>query len=125
MASATSVLTDNSTLSKIDTQLYKLEKALALVSGLAVFSLMLMAVFSVAGRNFFNAPLPGYVDWIEQAMPLIAFMGASYVMRDGGHIRMDILVGQLKGRALYLVEFITNSGSKPDDPAGMGHLGAL
>lgn len=109
MASATSVLTDNSTLSKIDTQFYKLEKALALVSGLAVFSLMLMAVFSVTGRNFFNAPLPGYVDWIEQAMPLIAFMGASYVMRDGGHIRMDILVGQLKGRMLYLVEFITTS----------------
>jgi TRAP-type C4-dicarboxylate transport system permease small subunit len=109
MASATSVLTDSSTLSKIDTQFYKLEKALALVSGLAVFSLMLMAVFSVAGRNFFNSPLPGYVDWIEQAMPLIAFMGASYVMRDGGHIRMDILVGQLKGRVLYLVEFITTS----------------
>ena len=109
MASATSVLTDNSTLSKIDTQFYKLEKALALVSGLAVFSLMLMAVVSVAGRNFLNSPLPGYVDWIEQAMPLIAFMGASYVMRDGGHIRMDILVGQLKGRVLYLVEFITTS----------------
>lgn len=109
MASATSVLTDNSALSKIDTQLYKIEKILALVSGLAVFSLMFMAVFSVAGRNFFNAPLPGYVDWIEQAMPLIAFMGASYVMRDGGHIRMDILVGQLKGRVLYLVEFITTT----------------
>jgi len=28
-------------------------------------------------------------------------------MREGGHIRMDILVGMLKGRALYIVEFIT------------------
>ena len=68
---------------------------------------MLLAVVSVGGRNAFNAPIPGYVDWIEQAMPLIAFMGVAYVMREGGHIRMDIMVGQLKGRALYAVEFFT------------------
>ena len=68
---------------------------------------MFLAVFSVGGRNFFNQPLPGYVDWIEQAMPLIAVMGISYVQRDGGHIRMDIVVGVLKGRTLYVVEFLT------------------
>ncbi|MBT0958428.1 TRAP transporter small permease [Alphaproteobacteria bacterium KMM 3653] len=107
MATASLVLEDDSTLSKLDLSLLKLERVLALVSGLAVFSLMLLAVFSVSGRNFANAPLPGYVDWIEQAMPLISFMGISYVMREGAHIRMDILVGQLRGRALYLAELIT------------------
>jgi len=107
MATASLVLSDDSALSKLDHKLLKLERALALVSGLAVFSLMLLAVFSVTGRNAMNAPLPGYVDWIEQAMPLIAFMGISYVMREGGHIRMDIVVGQLRGRALYVVELIT------------------
>lgn len=107
MASASLVLTDGSTLSRIDQRLLILEKFLALISGLAVFSLMILAVFSVSGRNAFNAPLPGYVDWIEQAMPLIAFMGISYVQREGGHIRMDLVVGRLKGRALYAVELIT------------------
>ncbi|PSL17416.1 TRAP transporter small permease subunit [Shimia abyssi] len=107
MAGSSLVLSDDSTLSQIDRHLYKLEGFLALLSGLAVFSLMIMAVFSVGGRNFLNAPLPGYVDWIEQAMPLIAFMGIAYAQRDGGHIRMDMLVGALKGRTLYLVEFIT------------------
>ncbi len=107
MAGSSLVLTDDSGLSRIDRTLYKLEGILALLSGLAVFSLMLLAVVSVSGRNGFNAPLPGYVDWIEQAMPLIAFMGISFTQRDGGHIRMDMLVGALKGRALYLVELIT------------------
>lgn len=107
MAGAASVLSDDSRLSRIDRSLYKLERILALISGLAVFGLMMLAVFSVAGRNFFNQPLPGYVDWIEQAMPLIAFMGVAYTQRDGGHIRMDILVGALKGRWLYLAELIT------------------
>lgn len=109
MASAAQVLTDGSLLSRTDQTLLKLERVLALVSGLAVFALMLLAVGSVTGRNFFNSPLPGYVDWIEQAMPLIAFMGIAYTQRDGGHIRMDMLVGALKGRPLYLVEIITAS----------------
>lgn len=107
MATASLVLTDDSTLSKLDRTLLRLEQGFALISGLAVFSLMLLAVVSVTGRNAFNQPLPGYVDWIEQAMPLIAFMGISYVMREGGHIRMDIVVGKLRGRTLYIVELIT------------------
>ncbi|SCZ68842.1 TRAP-type C4-dicarboxylate transport system, small permease component [Epibacterium ulvae] len=107
MAGSSLVLSDDSTLSKIDRSLYAVEKQLALLSGLAVFSLMLLAVWSVGGRNIFNQPLPGYVDWIEQAMPLIAFMGVSFTQRDGGHIRMDILVGALKGRPLYIAEIIT------------------
>ncbi|KCV81433.1 tripartite ATP-independent periplasmic transporter DctQ [Actibacterium atlanticum] len=107
MAGSSLVFTDASVLSKADRVLYELEKRLALLSGLAVFSLMVLAVLSVSGRNFLNQPLPGYVDWIEQAMPLIAFMGISYTQRDGGHIRMDMLVGALKGRTLYAVEFVT------------------
>lgn len=107
MTGTSSVLTDDSLLSRLDGALYRLEKVFALVSGLAVFSLMLLAVGSVSSRNFFQAPLPGYVDYIEQVMPLIAFMGVAYTQRDGGHIRMDMLVGALKGRPLYIVEFLT------------------
>lgn len=107
MAGGSQVLTDDSLVSRLDRRLLRLETALALISGLAVFALMLMAVVSVGGRNFLNQPLPGYVDWIEQAMPLIAFMGIAYAQRNGGHIRMDILVGALRGRALYLAEFVT------------------
>ena len=105
MAGSSSVLTDNSLLSRLDQRLFKLEGLLALIGGLAVFSLMLMAVASVGGRNFLGRPLPGYVDWIEQAMPLIAFVGIAYTQRLGGHIRMDILIGKLKGRPLWIAEF--------------------
>jgi len=107
MAGSASVLEDGSALSRLDRALFKLESFFALLSGLAIFALMFLAVFSVGGRKFFNAPLPGYVDWIEQAMPLIAFMGVAYTQRLGGHIRMDILVARLKGRALWIAEFVT------------------
>ncbi|WP_083101177.1 TRAP transporter small permease subunit [Pseudophaeobacter leonis] len=107
MAGNAAVMEDGSLISRLDRKLLQLEQVFALLSGLAVFSLMLLAVVSVGGRNAFNAPLPGYVDWIEQAMPLIAFMGIAYVQRDGSHIRMDIVVGALRGRALWLFELIS------------------
>ncbi|WP_238363812.1 TRAP transporter small permease subunit [Mesobacterium pallidum] len=107
MAGQASVLSDQSWVSRLDRRLLALETVLAFLAGLAVFGLMVLAVVSVSGRNLMNQPLPGYVDWIEQAMPLIAFLGISYVQRNGGHIRMDIVIGRLKGRALWLAEFVT------------------
>ena len=107
MAGNVSVLTDNSVLSAVDTKLHRVEQFLALCSGLAVSGLILLAVISVAGRNLIGQPLPGYVDWIEQIMPLIAFIGIAYTQRNGGHIRMDMLIGQLSGRKLYVAELIT------------------
>ena len=79
---------------------------MALISGLAAFSLMFFAVWSVTGREFFASPMMGYVDYIEAMMPLIAIFGISYVQREGGHIRMDLIVGQLKGRVLWFVELV-------------------
>ncbi|MDB2407496.1 TRAP transporter small permease [Jannaschia sp.] len=107
MALGSLVLADDSRLSRLDRALLRVELVMIIVGGLTVFSMMLLAVFSVGGRNFFNAPLPGYVDWIEALMPIIAILGVSYVTREGGHIRMDILVGALKGRALWAAEFFT------------------
>jgi len=104
MAGSSAVLEDGSLLSRIDKGLLRLETVFALVSGIAVFMLMVLAVWSVGGRKFFGTPLAGYVDWIEFAMPLIAIMGISYTQRNGSHVRMDILIGQLKGRALWAAE---------------------
>ncbi|KEJ95657.1 TRAP-type mannitol/chloroaromatic compound transport system, small permease component [Pseudosulfitobacter pseudonitzschiae] len=107
MAGTSSVLEDNSLLSRLDRALVPVEWFFALISGIAVFSLMFLAVWSVLGRKFFGSPLMGYVDYIETAMPFIAIMGVSYVQRSGGHIRMDMLVGALSGRAKWLFELIS------------------
>jgi len=107
MAGSSAVLEDSSLLSKLDRLLLPLERFCALISGLAIFSLMFLAAYSVTGRKFFASPMMGYVDYIEAAMPIIAIMGVSYVQRDGTHIRMDMLVGALKGRTLWLFELIS------------------
>jgi len=106
MAGSAAVLEDSSLLSRLDRLLLPIERFCALLSGLAIFSLMFLAVYSVIGRKFFASPLPGYVDYIEAAMPIIAIMGVSYAQRDGTHIRMDMLIGSLKGRLLWFVELV-------------------
>ena len=107
MSTPTNVYEDASRLSRLDRALHGAETALAVLAGLAVLSLMALAVVQVGGRNFFGRPLPGYVDWIEQAMPLIAFLALSYTQRAGGHIRMDIVIGRFSGRALWAAEWLT------------------
>ena len=104
MAGASPVLEDSSFLSKLDRNLLKVERFFGLLAGLGVFVLMLLAVRSVSGRLIFNAPLSGYVDWILQLMPLIAILAVSFAQRDGTHIRMDLLVEHLRGRALWFFE---------------------
>ncbi|MEM8578890.1 MAG: TRAP transporter small permease [Pseudomonadota bacterium] len=106
MATSATVLEDSTLLSRLDRTLLPVEKFLALCSGLAAFSLMFLAAYSVSAREFFESPLLGYVDYIEALMPLIAIMGISYVQREGVHIRMDIIIGALRGRVLWAVEFL-------------------
>lgn len=107
MAGSSTVLEDSSLLSRLDRALLPIERVMALMSGLAAFSLMFLAAYSVTGREFFGKPLLGYVDLIEILMPLIAIMGVSYVQREGAHIRMDIIIGAMRGRVLWFFELLT------------------
>lgn len=107
MAISSNVLTDKSTLSFFDRTLLRIESVLNLLGGVTIIALVLMAVWHVVGRKLFNSPVYGYVDWIEQFMIVFAFFGLSYCQREGGHIRMDIVVMRLKGRALWFAEWLS------------------
>jgi hypothetical protein len=56
MAGSAAVLEDSSLLSRLDRALLPLERFCALISGLAIFSLMFLAAYSVTTRKFFGAP---------------------------------------------------------------------
>ncbi|GFE64300.1 TRAP transporter small permease subunit [Litoreibacter roseus] len=105
--SSSPVLADDTLLSRMDRGFLKLEGAMNLLAGIVIFLLVCLAVYNVFGRYIFNAPVPGYVDWTEQFMATFAFLGLAYCQREGGHIRMDILVGALRGRVLWFAEFLS------------------
>ncbi|MDO6461646.1 TRAP transporter small permease [Granulosicoccaceae sp. 1_MG-2023] len=107
MSAAASVLSDDSTISRIDRGFFRFESFLNLAGGVAIFLLVLLATTNILGRWLFSKPISGYVDWVEQAMAFIAFLGIAYTQRQGGHIRMDLVVGHLHGRYLWFTECLS------------------
>lgn len=107
MSVSATVLEDGSRLSRLDRAYFRFESVLNLLGGVVIFLLVLLATANVLGRWFFTLPIDGYIDWVEQAMAFLAFLGIAYTKRLGGHIRMDILVGQLHGRLLWSVELLS------------------
>ena len=108
MSSPTDILEDQSKLSWLDRTFFKLESLLNLLGGIVIFLLVFLATANVLGRWLFNMPVNGYIDWVEQAMAFMAFLGIAYTKRLGGHIRMDILVSRLHGAKLWLVELLSS-----------------
>lgn len=108
MSASASVLEDGSRLSLADRLFFRFESVLNLLGGGVILLLVLLATVNVLGRWIFSSPINGYVDWVEQGMAFIAFLGIAYTMRQGGHIRMDIVVGHLHGRWLWASELLSS-----------------
>ena len=106
--SSSHVLQDQSLLSLCDQWLDALERRLTLLAGAVVLLMVLFSVINIIGRGVFSKPFNAYFDLMGQSVPLIAFLGISYCQRHGGHIRMDLLLIKLKGRWLWVFEFLNS-----------------
>lgn len=90
-----------------DRILSRVELATAVVAGLVIFFVMWVGVAEIVLRKGFNAPLYGQLDLIEQTMALYAILPISYCWRLAGHIRVDLLIEQFRGRGRWVVELLT------------------
>lgn len=93
-------------ITRIDRWLQPFENIFNLIASLAIFALMVLGVLQIGLRSIFNKPIVGYIDLVELSMAAMAFLGAAYCQRLGAHIRMEYLVGKLKGRWLWSAECI-------------------
>jgi TRAP-type C4-dicarboxylate transport system permease small subunit len=95
---------DAPALSTLDRQLGRVETGFNLVAALAIFLLMLLGVWQVLGRTLFNAPVRGYIDFVELSVSTFAFLGIAYCQRLGGHVRMEMMLKPMRGRLLWATE---------------------
>lgn len=89
-----------------DRLLFRVETVFNLIAAFSILFLMFLAVAQIAGRTL-GFPIWGYLDFVEQAMAVFAFLGIAYCQRLGGHVRMDMMLRGLSGRALWLAEAVT------------------
>lgn len=104
--SAENTYTDDSLLSKLDQKLTKLEDFLSFAAALVILGLMVFGTMNVIGRKVFQNPIWGYNDIVTLGMVAFSFLAISAMQRVGGHIRMELVVRQMKGRVLWVAEFI-------------------
>ncbi|MEM8555914.1 MAG: TRAP transporter small permease [Pseudomonadota bacterium] len=91
-------------LAKSDRALIPVENLANLLAAFAIFALMCLGVAQIVMRSVFNQPLTGYIDLVELSMASMAFLGAAYCQRLGAHIRMELFIGRLHGRSLWIAE---------------------
>ncbi|MEP0944316.1 MAG: TRAP transporter small permease [Rhizobiaceae bacterium] len=99
--------TDQGIIGLADHRLSPFEDLLNLIAAIAIFILMILGSAQIFLRSALNSPINGYIDLVELSMASMAFLGAAYCQRLGGHIRMEMLVSRLKGRWLWGFEAAT------------------
>jgi C4-dicarboxylate transporter, DctQ subunit len=93
---------------RLDRGYFMIEKSMNYIAAAFLFSLMLLACAEVFMRKVFNSPIHGQADLVEIMIPTMGFFGLAYCQRLAGHVRMELLIHKLKGRALWLAEFTSN-----------------
>lgn len=87
-----------------DAWLARVETSLNLLAAFFIFGLMFLGMAQVLGRRLFNAPMTGYIDFVELSIATFAFLGVAYCQRLGDHVRMDMLIRKAPGRLRWTLE---------------------
>ena len=67
------------------------ERVLAYTAALAMFTMMLVTLVDVIGRDLFSAPLPGGFEVTELLLASLIFLGLPMVTAEGSHVDVDIM----------------------------------
>ncbi len=76
----------------------RLEDAFALIASILVISLTVLIGVSVISRYVFDAPLGWVQELTEYTLLFITFLAAPRLLREDGHVRVDIVLSQLGPR---------------------------
>lgn len=89
---------------RLDGFFHPIEKFVAFLSALCIFALMAVGVMQIVGRQVFGTPIFGYIDAVEMSISIFAFLAIAYCERLNGHVRMELVVGKMRGRPLWTLE---------------------
>ncbi|MDA8109228.1 MAG: TRAP transporter small permease [Betaproteobacteria bacterium] len=89
-------------------RLDRLIDALAVLAGALLCALVAIVCLDVAARSLHLFATPWTLDLTEYGLYLITFFGAPWVLRERGHIAIEIVVERLPGPARRAFERLAN-----------------
>lgn len=87
----------------------KLLAACGAISALLIFAVTAMVTADVLLRNLVGGRVMGDVELSEYAMLLITAFAAPWLLRQGQHVRIDLLLLQLPGRVAWMCELFCDA----------------
>lgn len=82
----------------------RLLEGLGLLAGILVGVGTLLIAVDVGLRNIAGTGFPWLIDGIEYGLFVATFLAAPWVLREGAHVRVDIVVAALPPRAAALLQ---------------------
>lgn len=79
-----------------------------ILAGVLLVFVMLSVNAEVVMRYFMKTPLVWVVEVSETLLLFITFLGAAWVLKKEGHVKMDIVLNRLKPRAQVVVNVTTS-----------------
>lgn len=95
-------------MNKIEGTLDKIQDVLAFASGTLVAILMLLMVYLVGARYIFHKPPPWGIEVSEYMLAIYTFLGAAWLLRKGGHVKVDLILRLLSTRKQVILNIITS-----------------
>jgi len=81
-------------------------ESMAFIAGVLLCLVTLFVSYAVVIRYLGFNPPAWVLQYTEYALLWMTFLGAAWLLREGGHIKIDTIVARLKPRALKRVEII-------------------
>ena len=72
---------------------------MAFLGGVLLAGLMLLVTIAVASRYFLQSPIGWVIEVCEYTLVVITFLIAAWVLKQDGHVRMDLVLNVLKPKA--------------------------
>lgn len=84
----------------------RLLNSLAVLGGAIVLMIAVLVTIAVLSRYYFGKPMAWSIEIIEYSLLYLTFMGGAWLLRENGHVRIDILIRRLPEKLQRAVNII-------------------
>jgi TRAP-type C4-dicarboxylate transport system permease small subunit len=86
----------------------RVNSLLSIFVAVLITFLMLGVCTEIGARLFFNYSIDWMLETTEYSLLYITFLGAAWLLKEEGHVRMDLVLNRLSPRTQALVNVITS-----------------
>ena len=83
-------------------------EGMAGIAGISIVFTMLLVSVDVGLRYFLNSPIPWSTVASESILLYATFLGAVWILKNEGHVKVDILINQFNPRTQAMLGIITS-----------------